>query len=240
MAAEAKPERQAVATGVAVASASWPRAAVFDCDGLLVDSGACWEQAYHAVAASFGRALDDVDLDALAGASVATAASQLSAALQITVDEKALRVALLESVAATTPPVLPGARELVAALTRRMPLAVATNAPRDVVLDVLERAGLRGAFAAVVSAEETPAHKPAPHVYIEACLRLGVATCDAIAFEDSAPGAQAARTAGLFVVAVPSVPGVRVAGDLVVPRLSDPRLLAYLGLVGVSAPFCTR
>jgi hypothetical protein len=52
----------------------------------------------------------------------------------------------------------------------------------------------------------------------------------AIAFEDSPTGALAARAAGLFVVAVPSDRGLAVEADLVADTLSDPRLLAFLGL----------
>src|SRR5215467_13598736 len=95
----------------------WPRAAVFDCDGLLVDSAACWRRAYSAVAVA------DVDLDALAGASVAGAATFLG------VSEDALRAALLSAVVSLPPPPLPGAHELIAALRDCLPLAVASNAP---------------------------------------------------------------------------------------------------------------
>src|SRR5262249_52420097 len=137
----------------------WPRAAVFDCDGLLIDSAACWRRAYAEVATA------PVDLDALAGASVASASTFLG------VSEAELRAALLSAVAALRPAPLPGARELVAALGEFLPLAVASNAPLDVLASVLS--GFEG-FEAVVSAEETPAHKPAPDVYLEACRRLEV------------------------------------------------------------------
>jgi HAD superfamily hydrolase (TIGR01509 family) len=210
--------------------ALWPRAAVFDCDGLLVDSAACWHAAYRTVAEHHGRSLVDVDVDALAGASLSGAAAHLSRELDAVVDEGQLREALLRSFAALCPPALTGAAEIVGALTSHMPLGVASNAPREVVSSVLERLGMYDAFDAVVSAEETAAHKPAPDVYLEACRRLRVAPCDAIAFEDSPLGAQAARAAGLVVIAVPFEPGVRIDADLTIPRLSDPRLLAYLRL----------
>lgn len=213
----------------------WPRAAVFDCDGLLVDSAVCWEQAYERVARQHNGSLDAVDLDSLAGASVAIAAVALSRSLGVSVAERSLRLALIDSFAAASPPALPGARAIVAALAERMPLAVASNGPRDVVLDVLRRLEILDAFETVVSAEETAAHKPAPDVYLEACRRLEVVPTDAIAFEDSALGARAARGAGLLVVAVPFAPGAQIDADLTVPRLDDPRLLRYLGLDGATA-----
>lgn len=209
-------------------TALWPRAAVFDCDGLLVDSAACWRRAYVTVAREHGRRLDGLDLATLAGASVATAAATLSRGLGVRIDEQRLRRALRDSVAACPPPALPGAAALVHALAARMPLAVASNAPRHIVIGALE--GLCGSatFDAVVSAEETAAPKPAPDVYLEACRRLGVATCDAVAFEDSPVGARAATRAGLLVVGVPSSPAPRLDADLVVGRLDDPQLLDLL------------
>lgn len=210
--------------------ATWPRAGVFDCDGLLVDSASCWEGAYARVAERHGASLAEIDLDALAGASVAIAAASLSRALGISVAERSLRAALHETFAETSPIALPGAAELVAGLATRIPLAVATNGPRDIVVEVLRRVGLLASFRTVVSAEETAAHKPAPDVYLEACRRLEVAPHDAIAFEDSPLGARAARGAGLLVIAVPFGPGARVEADLTVPRLDDRRLLRYLGV----------
>jgi HAD superfamily hydrolase (TIGR01509 family) len=212
-----------------------PLAAVFDCDGLLVDSAHCWERAYARVAAARGRQLDDVRLDRLLGASVGRAALLLSADLGAPVGTAELGAALRESFAADPPEALPGARELIADLAGEMPLAVASNGPLAVVAGVLDRLGVLGAFAAVVSAEETERDKPDPDVYLEACHRLRVAPRDAVAFEDSALGAQAARSAGLVLVLVPSAPGPPAPADLVVESLADARLRAFLGLPPATA-----
>ncbi len=207
-----------------------PHAAVFDCDGLLVDSAHCWERAYAKVAARHGCSLDDIRLERLLGASVSRATSLVSQDLGEQVSAQELRAALDESFAAHPPEALPGARELVAELSSHMPLGVASNGPRDIVLAVLDQLGLRAAFSAIVTAEETERDKPDPDVYLEACRRLAVAPCDAVAFEDSALGARAARSAGLVVVIVPSACGLHVDADLTVPSLSDARLRALLGL----------
>lgn len=213
-----------------------PQAAVFDCDGLLVDSARCWERAYAAVAAARGRTLDDVRLERLVGASVPGAAALVGEDLGEAVGEAELLAELERAFAADPPEALPGACELIAALAERMPLAVASNGPRALVASVLEQLAVHDAFAAVVSAEQTARDKPAPDVYLEACRRLGVAPGDAVALEDSALGARAARAAGLFVVAVPSTPGTALDADLVVPSLADARLRAFLGLDGAGEP----
>lgn len=212
-------------------SPSWPRGAVFDCDGLLVDSRHCWENAYAAIADAAGHTLDTVSLVGLDGASISDASTLLSAALGADIADAALRDALRRSVLANPPQPLPGAAALTRTLARRIPLAVATNAPRDIVETVLDLTGLAVSFTTIVSAEETPAHKPAPDVYLEACRRLRVHPSDAVAFEDSSRGAQAARRAGILLVGVPSRRGSHLHADLTVGRLDDRRLHLLLGLI---------
>jgi len=213
-----------------VAGAKSPQAAVFDCDGLLVDSQHCWERAYAQVAAARGHSLDGIRLERLLGASVAIAARVLGEELGQPVSERELRGALADQFAAAPPRALRGACELVAELSARMPLGVASNGPRDVVVGVLEQLGLRAAFTAVMSAEETAGDKPAPYVYLAACRQLGVAPACAVALEDSPLGARAARTAGLALVLVTPDPPLGADADLVVPSLDDDRLRAFLGL----------
>jgi HAD superfamily hydrolase (TIGR01509 family) len=209
---------------------SWPRAAVFDCDGLLVDSAACWHRAYATLAAERGRTLAELDLAALAGASVGDAAKRLGEDLGAPFDPESLRRLLLRTFAATPPRPLPGAVELITALAARGPVGVASNAPAALVEGVLADLDLRRMVRTVVSAERVGSAKPAPDVYLEACRRLAVGPSDAIAFEDSPPGAAAARAAGLFVVAVPSDADLEIDADLTIGRLDDPRLLRYLQL----------
>jgi HAD superfamily hydrolase (TIGR01509 family) len=101
-------------------------------------------------------------------------------------------------------PPMPG---LHAALVRLagagLPLAVASSGTRTYVEHVLERLGVAGAFAAVVSGEEVASGKPAPDVYLLAAERLGAEPADCVAVEDAPPGIAAARAAGMRVVAVP-------------------------------------
>jgi beta-phosphoglucomutase-like phosphatase (HAD superfamily) len=66
--------------------------------------------------------------------------------------------------------------------------------------------------------------KPAPTLYLDALERLGVAANEAIAFEDSPNGIAAARTAGIFTVAVPNAVTAQLDlshADLVVSSLEE-------------------
>jgi HAD superfamily hydrolase (TIGR01509 family) len=142
------------------------------------------ERAYADTLAHDGRVLEPDVLPALAGASVARAAAQL----EVPADE--LRRRLFGAFREERHAVLRGARELVEKLRRRSLLAVAMNAPADLVQETLADVGLIDSFELIVSAETLPhREKPAPDVYIQACVELDVAPDHAIAFEDSPIGA---------------------------------------------------
>lgn len=205
-------------------TSNWPRAAIFDFDGLLVDTARCWHQAYARVLWSSGRLLTRPKLEQLNGASVASAAELLS------VPSGRLSAELEAAFGRAELTPLPGAVELVGRLRKRMPLAIATNGPEDLVSAALDEIGLRKAFLMIVSAESQRNEKPAPDVYLAACAGIDVHPSDAIAFEDSSVGAQAARAAGLTVCLVPSVRREHVAADLRIRSLADPDLEAMLRL----------
>ncbi|MFC5721549.1 HAD family hydrolase [Streptomyces gamaensis] len=88
-----------------------------------------------------------------------------------------------------------------------VPMAVASGSSRAAIDAVLAATGLGGRISAVVSAEEVAGGKPEPDVFLEAARRLGVAPERCVVVEDSAPGVQAARRAGMRCIAVPYVPG---------------------------------
>ncbi|SQC29985.1 Phosphorylated carbohydrates phosphatase TM_1254 [Rothia kristinae] len=91
---------------------------------------------------------------------------------------------------------LPGALELVRALAAVMPVAVASNSRRDVLDLKMRSGGYAPLLSTWVSTDDVPAGKPAPDMYAEAVRRMGCAPGQAVAFEDSAPGATAAVRAG--------------------------------------------
>jgi HAD superfamily hydrolase (TIGR01509 family) len=102
------------------------------------------------------------------------------------------------------PPPMPGLRPALARLAAAgLPLAVASSGTRAYVAHALERLGVAGAFAVVVSGEEVAAGKPDPAVFLLAAERLGADPAACVAVEDAPHGIAAARAAGMRVVAVP-------------------------------------
>ncbi len=91
-----------------------------------------------------------------------------------------------------------------AAVTAGLRLAVASSSSRRWVEGHLDRIGALGAFHAVRCRDDVRQTKPAPDVYLAALEALGVNASQAVAFEDSPNGVQAAKTAGIYTVAVPN------------------------------------
>lgn len=104
-------------------------------------------------------------------------------------------------------PVFDGARDLVRALEDEMPLAIASGARHGEIDAILRGVSLRDPFLTIVGAEDAERTKPDPAPYLEAVRRLaalapGLAPGDCVAFEDSMAGIAAALGAGLKVVGV--------------------------------------
>jgi HAD superfamily hydrolase (TIGR01509 family) len=213
---------------------STPAAAVFDNDGLLLDTEPCWTTAQQELFRSRGQVFDLAAKQALVGTSPRTAAPILARLLGQSADGRQLSdemyaLALTEIASAASP--RPGAMELVARLrSARLPVAVASNSPRRHLLAGLLRVGLDAAFDAVLGVDDVGNPKPAPDLYLEACRALRVAPAEAIALEDSPPGVAAARAAGMPVIGIPSVPGVVLEADLLAGSLADPAVYRAFGL----------
>ena len=104
-------------------------------------------------------------------------------------------------------PFFPGARDLVTALAREMPLAVASGARRPEIEAILTAGGLRAHFTAIIGADDVSHTKPHPEPYLRAMARLrdrapGLQPAQCLVFEDSVPGIASALAAGMKVVGI--------------------------------------
>jgi HAD superfamily hydrolase (TIGR01509 family) len=211
-------------------------AVVFDNDGLLLDTEEAWTRAEEALFERHGSTFTTEHKRDLIGSSPATSAVKLEAMLDMPGRGPALMdelhdLVMDESLAGVPP--RPGALELLDAIRAAgLPVGVASNSARAFVERVLSGAGLLdGHFDVVVTAEDVEHPKPAPDLYLAACAALGAEPGRSAALEDSATGVEAARAAGMFVVAVPYFPDLPVEGaSLTVETLADPRVAEALGV----------
>jgi HAD superfamily hydrolase (TIGR01509 family) len=207
---------------------------VFDCDGLLLETESCWTRAEEELFSRYGSVFGADEKRALIGTSLFDGSLILERLLEQPGRAGELGQELLDLVERRLleeSTAMPGAAELVRELLGRTPVAVASNTPERLVRGALACAGVAELFDVVVTADQVAAPKPAPEAYLRACELLDASPTESIALEDSPTGVASARAAGLFVVGVPSFPGVVLdEADLVAGSLVDPAVRLVLGL----------
>jgi HAD superfamily hydrolase (TIGR01509 family) len=186
---------------------SEPAAVVFDLDGVLLDSEPVWNEAREALVRERGGTWDERATTDMMGMSSKEWSSYMHDRLGVPMSAAEINDDVVRRVAASYEhglPLLPHAVETVRELGARWPLGLASSSNRPIIELVLERAGVRACFAAVVSSEEVPNGKPAPDVYLAAAREVDVDPAECVAVEDSTNGIKSAVAAGMRTIAVPN------------------------------------
>lgn len=177
-----------------------PKAVLFDCDGVLVDSEPLTEAVLIDNLASHGFRVDAAELsDLLLGGtmkSLGETARSLGADLpEDWLDE--IYAQMFDRLRAGTP-VIAGVVDLLDALDARgIPYAIGSNGPMDKMRITLGQNALWDRFAPhIYSAHEHAAPKPAPDLYRFAARALGHAPEDCVVIDDSPPGCRGGIAAG--------------------------------------------
>lgn len=214
------------------------RAIVFDCDGVLMDSEPLHFAAFKKILAAEGeelthelyveRYLAHDDRGAFKRFFEDRKKPLDDNHLQALMEKKTIVFQELVSSEGILP--FPAVPEFVMAVAQRYPLAVATGARRHEVELLLETAGIRRHFEAVISADDVENGKPNPESYEKALHALNasgkrpmpIRAEECVVIEDSISGIASAHTAGMKCVAVASsYPAFELShADLVVPNLA--------------------
>ena len=184
-----------------------PHAIIWDNDGVLVDTERLYFQATQETFAEAGIALTPSTYGQhfLASSQGTWHLMQSKglpdediARLRAARDQRYLHLIGTEDIT------VPGAQTVLDALHREHRMAVATSTTSHHFDVIHARTGFRPYFELVVTADEVPATKPDPALYLRAIERLGVAPEDCVAFEDSERGLKSAKAAGLKCWVLPS------------------------------------
>ena len=185
-------------------------AAIFDMDGLLIDSERAISQAWLEGALALGFRLDMHDFMQVIGRAGPDSDALLIALLgseQAFRDTAAHARSLLpHEGGAPVFPLKSGALPLLQALHgAAIPCGVASSSRVEEIRHRLGHVGVLPYFRCITGGDEVTHGKPDPSLYLLAAARLGVAPEECIAFEDSENGARAAQAAGVRVVIVPDL-----------------------------------
>ncbi len=181
---------------------------IFDLDGVLTDTEHLWEENWTAYSTRYGKTWAPHDTAAVMGMSVPEWSRYLADHAGNGQPAQTVADAVIDGMIAALEKgrveLAPGAVDLVTTVAGRAPLALASSAPRRLILAVLSATDLLRYFTATVSSEEVPRGKPSPDVYREAAHRLGLDPHGCLGVEDSTNGIKAAVAAGLTVIAIPN------------------------------------
>jgi len=183
------------------------QAVVFDLDGVIVDSEQVWDEVREAYTRESGGTYVESATRDMMGMSSPEWSSYMAETLGVPGTPEEINAAIVERMLVRygeAPPLIPGAVDAVRRIAARWPVAIASSSNPELIEVVIRSAGLADLFEVAVSSQEVARGKPAPDVYLEAARRLGVdpAACGAV--EDSTNGIRAAKSAGMWVVAVPN------------------------------------
>lgn len=210
---------------------------LFDLDGTLVHTDPVHLEAFNAMLAPFGRAVDEAFYQQhVMGRQNAAIMRDIfpdlpEAEHRRLADEKEARFRALAGAGALHP--LPGLLDLLAkAHEQHIGCCIVTNAPRANASQMLSAIGLAERFDVIVIGDELEHAKPHPMPYLTGLARLGGAAERSVAFEDSRSGIQAASEAGLPVIGVATSldgPALLAAGAaLAAPDFTDAAALALI------------
>ncbi len=204
--------------------------AIFDMDGLLIDSEPLWQEAAQESLQGLGVTIDD-DMYALTvGLRTRECLEHWFAHYGIdhllipaTDEDITARVILKVEKSGRLMNGVNEAIDLMEQLGFRIGLA--TSSPMSLIRKVLSKTNLEGRFHAISSAESLPFGKPHPQVYLDCAIALKSNPASCICFEDSFNGMIAAKAAKMKCIVVPSPSAahrsVWGAADLTLASLHD-------------------
>jgi beta-phosphoglucomutase-like phosphatase (HAD superfamily) len=184
------------------------KAAIFDMDGLLIDSERIIMQACIQAAKDVGIKYTQAEFVELIGRSSSDASRIMT--------EQLGGIEMLERVSHGVGTILSQRNHVFPLKTGAVALlshyqsqnvicGVASSSPTHHIQHRLSHVNVLDYFSTITSGQEVSNGKPSPDIYLLAIQKLGFAVEECIAFEDSEPGARAAIAAGLKVVVVPDL-----------------------------------
>jgi beta-phosphoglucomutase family hydrolase len=202
--------------------------AIFDWDGVIIDSAKLHEQSWHQLARQLGKPISAENF--IRGFGMKSA--QIIATIHHWATEPEDVAGLAERkealyrelVSKSDIQPLPGVVEWLHRLHQAsLPCAVASSTERANIEALLHRIGLEKAFDAIVSAEDVSHGKPDPEVFLTAAARLKLEPQRCLVFEDAYVGIEAGHAAGMKVIAVTTTHTAEElrAANLVVRQLDE-------------------
>lgn len=206
-----------------------PLLAIFDHDGVLVDSYDFHQRAWLELGRRTGLAITPEFIHETFGMTNPSIFRRLLGEAVVVEEVRNygdLKERCYRELARGQISLIDGVRELLDGLSEAgVLLAIGSSAPRANVELTVESCGLANRFVAIASLEDIERGKPDPQVFLMAAAKAGVAPSRSVVFEDATVGIRAAKAAGMYAVGITTThpaSALRDAGaDEVVSRFED-------------------
>jgi HAD superfamily hydrolase (TIGR01509 family) len=213
-------------------NSSPPVAAIFDMDGVLVDSNPFHLEKWIELLTEHGIPFDRRDLSTQVFGQRNDAAFRFFFGDDLPEKEiRRLSEGLEAKFRANFGPHARPPRGLEALIAEchnaGVPMAVASSAMAKNIEFVVDALGLGRYFRCLVSGDEVERPKPDPEIYLKTARKMGLDPAACVAFEDSFVGLESARRAGMKCVAIAStfpLAELETHADLAVQSFEDLRL----------------
>ncbi len=184
------------------------KAAIFDMDGVLIDSEPFWQEAEII---AFGR----VGVELTREMCMETMGMRVDEVVKYRFDKhgwqgKSLQevqvdiLAELDTLIAEKGEAMSGVEHVLSFFEeRKLPFALASSSSMRLIKSVLQKLEITQRFETIHSAEFEEFGKPHPAIYVTTLKQLGLEPHEVIAFEDSFNGLLAAKSARLKTVCIP-------------------------------------
>lgn len=186
------------------------KGAIFDMDGLLIDTEKLYLRYWKQAAADFGYTMEDKHVFAIRSLARKFSIQTLKGFFGKdfpTEDVRARRTELINAhIAEQGIELKKGLFELFDYLkSHNIKIAVATATPRERTMMYLEKINALHYINAVVCGDMVTTGKPAPDIYLAAAAELAHSPSECAAFEDSPNGIKSAFSAGCQTVMIPDM-----------------------------------
>jgi len=203
------------------------KAALFDLDGVIVDTAKYHYLAWKRLASELGFDFSEKDNERLKGVSRMRSLDILLEVGGMTLSpgekEEMSRkkndwyVEYIQKLDHSE--ILPGAREYLEKLRAQGILTALGSASKNAVM-ILDQLDITHLFDAIVDGNSVSRAKPDPEVFLTGARLLGVTASDCTVFEDAEAGIEAAKRAGMYAVGIGS-PRQLPQADRVISSLAD-------------------